>query len=83
MAGSGKSTWVWVEAANGERGWATAGRGYYRFTFHKVPLGVSMKVTVKYGSALKNDCRATFGLSRPATGTTATVNVKQDHWFWF
>jgi hypothetical protein len=83
MIGAGKSTWVWVEASNGEHGWATSGTGAYKFAFKNVPLGTGMTVTVKYGSRLKNDCVAKFGLKRPSLGTSATVNVKQDHWFWY
>jgi hypothetical protein len=71
-AGRG-STWVWVEGSNGERGWATNGTGRYRFNFTRVPAG-GITVRVNYGNSTFK-CTASFGLKRPATGTTATRNV--------
>lgn len=71
-AGRG-TTWVWVQASNGERGWATNGTGRYRFTFRRVPTS-GMTVTVNYGNSTFS-CRDAFGLNRPTVGTSATRNV--------
>lgn len=68
-----KATWVWVEASNGERGWATQPGGNYRFDFKRVPTG-GMTVTVKLGNSAC-DRSSTFGLNRPTFGTSATRNV--------
>ncbi len=70
-----KATWVWVEASNGERGWATNGTGRYSFTFRNVPTS-GMRVTVNFGSNGRN-CSTSFGVNRPSTGTSATRNVYQ------
>lgn len=71
-AGRG-TTWVWVSASNGERGWATNGTGRYSFRFARVGTG-GTTVTVNYGNSTFR-CTDTFGLNRPAVGTTATRNV--------
>jgi len=71
--GSSPTTWVWVQASNGERGWATNGRGRYRFSFKRVPFG-GTTVKVNYGNGTFR-CTDSFGLKRPATGTSATRNV--------
>lgn len=71
--GLASSTWVWVEAPNGERGWATRGVGGYRFTFNRVPAG-GMNVRVAYGSRLGN-CTDYVYLRRPTVGSSNTVNV--------
>ncbi len=68
-----KTTWVWVEGSNGERGWATNGTGGYRFTFKRVPTS-GMTVRVNFGQRNSN-CTAKFGLNRPTVGTSATRNV--------
>ncbi len=67
------TSWVWVEASNGERGWATNGTGRYRFTFTRVPTS-GMTVTIKYGNSIAS-CHDRIGLNRPTVGTSATVNV--------
>ena len=72
---SSRATWVWVEASNGERGWATNGSGAYRFTFRRVPTS-GMTVRVNYGNSTFS-CTTKFGVNRPAVGTTATRNVIQ------
>ena len=69
------ATYVWVEASNGEKGWATNGNGNYRFTFTRVPTG-TMDVKVNYGNT-GNHCTRTIKLGRPRVGTTATVNIVQ------
>ena len=71
-AGRG-TTWVWVEASNGERGWATYGTGNYRFNFTRVPTS-GITVRVNYGNSTFK-CTDSFGVQRPAVGTTATRNV--------
>lgn len=73
IACSSGASWVWVEGSNGERGWATRGTGRYSFHFKRVPAG-GMTVRVNYGN---NVCKksTSFGLKRPAVGTTATRNV--------
>ncbi len=73
ICASSGATWVWVEASNGERGWATNGRGNYRFTFRRVPTS-GMRVTVNYGNGTFR-CTDTFGVNRPTFGTSATRNV--------
>jgi len=73
IACSSSATWVWVEASNGERGWATQPGGNYNFNFKRVPTS-GMTVTVKFGNSVCSRS-ATFGLNRPTVGTTATRNV--------
>lgn len=70
-----RTTWVWVESSNGERGWATKGSGNYQFNFKKVPAK-GMNVRVNFGNSTFK-CTTTFGVKRPAVGTTATRNVIQ------
>jgi hypothetical protein len=64
---------VWVEASNGERGWATRAGGNYSFRFNRVPTS-GMSVRVDFGN---EGCSrsATFGVNRPTFGTSATRNV--------
>jgi len=73
VCASSASTWVYVIGSNGEQGWATNGSGNYRFTFRRVPSS-GMTVRVNYGTRTFR-CTDTFGLQRPAIGTTATRNV--------
>lgn len=75
ICASSGATWVWVEASNGERGWATNGRGNYRFTFRHVPTR-GMTVRVNYGNGTFS-CTDSFGVNRPTTGTTATRHVNR------
>lgn len=70
---SSKTTWVWVEGSNGERGWATNGSGRYHFAFKRVPTS-GMTVRVNFGNSTFS-CTTSFGLNRPAVGTNATRNV--------
>ena len=70
-----KTGWVWVQASNGESGWATNGTGNYRFNFTRVPTS-GMSVTVNFGNG-NNRCSTSFGVNRPTTGTSATRNVIQ------
>lgn len=72
--GNNKTSWVWVEGSNGERGWATNGKGNYKFTFKKVPASNTMKVRVNYGNGTFR-CTDYFGLNRPKVGSTQTRNV--------
>ena len=67
------TTWVWVEASNGEHGWATAGSGRYRFDFKHVPTS-GVTVRANYGNSTFR-CTDSFGLKRPAWGTSATRNL--------
>ena len=73
ICASSGATWVWVEASNGERGWATNGAGNYRFTFSRVPTS-GMTVRVNYGNSTFR-CTDSFGVNRPTFGTSATRNV--------
>lgn len=73
IACSSNATWVWVQASNGEAGWATQSGGNYRFNFRRVPTS-GMSVTVRFGNNLCSRSTS-FGLNRPAIGTTATRNV--------
>jgi hypothetical protein len=73
LCGASRTTWVWVSASNGEAGWATNGSGNYKFNFTRVPSS-GMSVTVYYGNSTFS-CHDTFGVQRPAFGTTATRNV--------
>lgn len=67
------TTWVWVSASNGESGWATAGSGRYSFNFKRVPTS-GMTVRVNYGNSTFK-CTDSFGVNRPAVGTSATRNL--------
>lgn len=70
--------WAWIEATNGERGWAWLGSGGmtrpYAFDFWKVPTS-TIYVTVTWGCSVDGQHKTTFGLNRPSNGTTATRNV--------
>jgi hypothetical protein len=74
ICASSATTWVWVEASNGERGWATNGRGRYSFDFWNVPRGKSISVKVNYGNGTFA-CTDTVGVSRPTFGATATRDL--------
>ncbi|WP_140158073.1 hypothetical protein [Micromonospora sp. NBS 11-29] len=71
-------TWAWVEATNGEHGWATlSGSGMtrpYYFDFYNVGTG-GTTVTFKWGCSTDGEHSTTFGLNRPSTGKTATRNI--------
>ncbi len=71
-AGRG-TTWVWVSANNGESGWATNGTGRYSFKFSRIGSGGNT-VTVNYGNSTFK-CTDTFGVQRPAVGSSATRNL--------
>ena len=71
-AGRG-TTWVWVQAPNGESGWATSGTGRYYKNFNSVPAG-GMNVTINYGNSTFR-CTDTVFVRRPLTGTGLTVNL--------
>lgn len=73
IACSRGATWVWVEASNGERGWATQPGGNYHFRFRHVPSR-GMAVTVKFGNSSCSR-QAKIHLKRPSVGETMTVNV--------
>jgi len=67
------ATWVWVEASNGERGWATRPGGNYSFQFRRIPpSGVTVRVNFGHSSCSRS---TSFGLKRPAVGTSATRDV--------
>ena len=82
----GTVRYVWVEASNGERGWATrtgnlssSRQGYY-FQFRQVPRsGQSISVTVNWGcgNTERNQKHFTtsFGVNRPKVGGSHTVNI--------
>ena len=74
-------TWAWIEASNGERGWANLGSGGmtrpYYFDFHNVPSS-GMTVTFKWGCSTFGEYSTSFGLNRPSTGKTVTRNIC--HW---
>jgi hypothetical protein len=76
LCGGKPATWVWVEASNGEHGWATQPGGNYEFRFHHVPTS-TLQVTVKLGITGWECKPAKFGVNRPAIGTSATRHVNQ------
>ena len=73
IACSRPATWVWVEASNGERGWATQPGGNYSFRFTRVPTS-GMTVRVNFGNGACNRSTS-FGVNRPSTGISSTRNV--------
>jgi hypothetical protein len=67
------TTWVWMQAPNGESGWATSGAGRYYKTFSKVPAG-GMTVRISYGES-GFSCHDNVFVRRPLAGTGLTVNL--------
>jgi hypothetical protein len=67
------TTWVWVQAPNGESGWATNGAGRYLKNFRSVPSG-GMTVVIRYGES-SFSCHDSVFVRRPLDGTGLTVNL--------
>lgn len=70
-------TGLYLSASNGEKGWATLeGTGYkrkYSYRFTNVPSS-GMSVTASVGCKTLS-YKTTFGVQRPAIGTTATRHI--------
>lgn len=75
---------VWVEATNGERGWAALGKGPYNSDTNGVPFTYTLKkvpgggttVQLNIGCGWRNgqwqqSYSRSVGVKRPAVGTTA------------
>lgn len=74
-----KVDWVWMQADNGESGFASLGSGsltrQYRKDFYRVPYGRSTKVTVRFGCSVIGGGTRTVYVSRPRIGSYTTINI--------
>ena len=71
-----KMTYAYLEASNGQKGYAYVGNGKYSFRLTNVPKGsgVTVKITWNCGLGRTNNVDR-FGVARPAFGTTQTRNL--------
>lgn len=75
---SPKAKWIWVEADNGERGWATLDQntGNYSFRFSNIGGGNGTWVTARWDCVYGTRGKVTgFGVARPSSGDVAWRNL--------
>lgn len=72
----GNATWVYVKASNGQRGWATNGKGRYKFVLKNVPRTGKIRVVINFGNAA-GKCHAIIKYGRTAGAPVATRDLIQ------